>query len=194
MREGLLEQAEILLFFTYMARNRDSEAESFFIQTIEEDIYMIKESSNRYVEKGIELWDKGKQEEAHKLYFESLAIYPKNPFPLYELNLSNVVNNMDKIADLKVDLSLLELVREYAPFYRLAYQGIMTPDFRKASLALYEKVLPSYEAFLKGENMMQNLEVFADGCVEMKQRGRVWSFDSFQNSKVKDQRIQAMEY
>ena len=167
MREGLLEQAEIVLFFTILARNRMSEEESFFIMNIEEDIQKITESSNNYVEKGIKYWDKGKQKKAHNLYFKALEIYPKNPGPIYELNLTNMVKNMDKIASMKVDLSLLKLVREYAPLYRAAYQGRMTPELRKASLALYEKVLPSYEALLKGENMLQNLEIFADGCVEM---------------------------
>ena len=170
MREGLLEQADIVLFFSFMASNRASEEESFFIQSIEKDIQTITESSNKYLEKGVENWDKGKYEKAHKLYFKALEIYPKNPLPLYELNLSKTMTNMENISKTRgegLDESLLSLVREYAPFFRLAYQGKMTPDLRTATLTLYDKVLPSYGAFLKGENMLKNLEIFADGCVEM---------------------------
>ena len=170
MREGLLEQADIVLLFAFMASNEASEAEVYFIRTVEEDIQNIKESSSKYVKKGVGYWDKGKQKKAHELYFKALEIYPKNPWPLYELNLSEIMNNAENIAELKgldKSESLLSLVREYAPFYQVAYQGKMTPELRKASLALYEKVLPSREALYKGENILQNLELFADGCAKM---------------------------
>jgi tetratricopeptide (TPR) repeat protein len=168
MREGLLDQAEVVLFFALMAKNNAYERDRLFIQTVEKDITSITASSNNYVKKGIEFWDKGKQEKAHELYYNSLAIYPKNPWPIYELNLSGIFNNMENIAGMNVDDALLRLVREYAPFYGVAYQGRMTPALRSAAVALFEKVLPSYEALMKGENITQNLEIFADGCMEMK--------------------------
>ena len=88
MRDGYLRRADmVLLHCFYDLRTDGNGFNEETLGKVQDDIRAIEEQSNALVREGIEAWDRLDRQEAVALYHKALAIYPKNPWALYELGL-----------------------------------------------------------------------------------------------------------
>jgi tetratricopeptide (TPR) repeat protein len=169
--QGLLKRAEYVLAFAMYHSDLKREDNRFVFDKVKNGIRKTTDLSDKYVEDGIKQFDMGNTENALALYNKALEIYPKNPWATYEIGLTeitaNIKNSVASLLDSSSGQKKYALVREYDPFYQVAYQG--KREIFKNMLPIMNKINPNLEIFYSGKATPMNFHEIAAGCEEMGQ-------------------------
>jgi len=166
--DGEITRTDYVKIFTSWHCDFKRESNKKVLQIISGWQKRIKDDSNAWVKKGISEFDKGNKKGSMEYYQMALNLWPKNPWANYEIGLTMMMDTVKHMfEDSRPCDKYFEKTRKIDPFYGFAYQG--KKEIAQGMLVIMKDIEPALKRMTSGQVKAEDMKMFADGCVTLKE-------------------------